>query len=98
VPGFGVGAPAGGAQLPLASAASVSAPSLTPPGAGHTGPECRGSVLLGCPSVPTIECRSLAPPPLGVLPSNFGVCAEISHWWLRKDPPKAPWKKWSVIR
>jgi hypothetical protein len=53
--------------------------------------------LFGCPSGPTIECRSSALPSRGVLPSNLGVCAEISHWWFRYEPPKADWKKRSAI-
>jgi hypothetical protein len=28
---------------------------------------------------------------------NVGVCAAISHWWFRNEPPKAPWKKLSAI-
>ena len=30
-------------------------------------------------------------------PGHVGVAAAISHWWLRNDPPNAPWKKSSAI-
>jgi hypothetical protein len=30
-------------------------------------------------------------------PGTTGVRAEISHWWLRNDPPNADWKKLSAI-
>jgi hypothetical protein len=27
---------------------------------------------------------------------HVGVAAAISHWWLRNEPPNAPWKKSSA--
>jgi radical SAM superfamily enzyme YgiQ (UPF0313 family) len=29
--------------------------------------------------------------------SKNGVRAAISHWWLRKEPPNADWKKASEM-
>ncbi len=38
----------------------------------------------------TIECW-----PAGI-PGHAGEAAAISHWWLRNEPPNAPWKKSAV--
>ena len=53
-------------------------------------------MAFGNPFVSTSECRSLDEPSLSA-PVKTGVAAAISHWWLRNDPPNAPWKKRSEI-
>jgi hypothetical protein len=44
----------------------------------------------------TTACRSSALPSL-TAPGKVGVAPATSHWWLRNEPPNAPWKKLSAI-
>ena len=53
-------------------------------------------LVVGIPFASTTECRSVALPSLTAL-GQVGVAAATSHWWLRNEPPKAPWKKSSAI-
>jgi len=58
-------------------------------------------VLTTKPSGVTAPSVTIAPPvsrtafmAVGAA-ENSGTAAEISQMWLRNEPPKAPWKKWS---
>ena len=47
------------------------------------------------PLASTTEWKSVEPPSFAA-PANTGVAAATSHWWFRKEPPKAAWKKLSA--
>src|SRR3954451_8444746 len=72
---------------------AVSAWSFRP--AAAAGEAYRGE-LIGMPFESTTEYRSSAPPSFGAA-GQVGAAAAPSHWWLRKEPPNAAWKKLSAI-
>jgi hypothetical protein len=52
--------------------------------------------LFGIPFASTTEWKSFASPALSAL-AHVGAVAATRIWWLRNEPPNAPWKKWSEI-
>ena len=63
----------------------------SPGGRLDAGTETR----VGLPLRSSTECVAPAGQPLAAL--HVGVCAAISHWWFRYEPPNAAWKKLSRI-
>jgi hypothetical protein len=52
--------------------------------------------VAGNPLASTTECRPASAPP-GPAAVSIGARAEIRNWWLRNEPPNAPWKNRSAI-
>ena len=79
------------ASRPGCTTASAAGPSPSCRAARRRAGSCSASRSRRAPSAGRRRAPSFS------APAHGGAAAAISHWWLRYEPPNAPWKKSSAI-